>query len=133
MVLELEALHVRDSPVEGSDATWRTAFIVRWSILGGIILLLVLWLVGGHLHARRRVRQGKPPLFYHKVTFEAAQHFLINTRQFLAPSTPQADTALQNQFSFYKIESPGFVPSRIYAGEHFAEAMARIAMSLGAR
>ena len=36
--------------------------------------------------------------------------------QFLAPSPPKPDAAVQNQFSFYKIESPGFVPSRIYQG-----------------
>ena len=104
-----------------SDDRWRaihTARIINWSIAAGIVFFVTLWLVGGYFHARWRVKNGKEPLFYDRGSQEQDCHVLrANNRQFLAPSPPQPDPALSNQFSFYKIPSPGFAPSRLYDGK----------------
>lgn len=44
------------------------AILIKWSVLGGIFLFLVMWITIGHIHARRRLRKGLPLLFYHRVS-----------------------------------------------------------------
>lgn len=39
---------------------------VRYIIVGLLLGLLVLFFLGGHHHAQRRLRQGKQPLRYHR-------------------------------------------------------------------
>jgi hypothetical protein len=58
------ALHnrtnVADSPQKG--------MIIKWSILGGLFLFFMLWFFGGYIHAKRRLKAGKPLLKYHRVS-----------------------------------------------------------------
>lgn len=41
--------------------------IVKWAILGSLFAIFMLWFVGGYIHAKRRLRAGKPLLAYHRV------------------------------------------------------------------
>ncbi|KAI0853339.1 hypothetical protein F5Y00DRAFT_224440 [Daldinia vernicosa] len=43
----------------------RTGVIVKWSLFLGILLLLMLYLVLGRMHARKLIRQGRKPMAYH--------------------------------------------------------------------
>ncbi|OTB19538.1 hypothetical protein K445DRAFT_314425 [Daldinia sp. EC12] len=43
----------------------RTGVIVKWSLFLGILLLLMLYLVLGRMHARKRIRAGMKPMAYH--------------------------------------------------------------------
>ena len=61
---------------------------IRWAVLTGIILLFVVWLVGGYFHAQRRIRNGKRPLAYHVVCRIMARwmdsaHVMSNSSYFL--------------------------------------------------
>ena len=47
------------------------AEIIKWVILAAIVLLFFTYLLGGYLHARRRMRKGLPPLGYHRVCSSA--------------------------------------------------------------
>lgn len=49
-----------DSPQKG--------MIIKWSILGGFFLFFMLWFFGGYIHAKRRLKAGKPLLKYHRVS-----------------------------------------------------------------
>ncbi|KAH6638307.1 hypothetical protein C7974DRAFT_391303 [Boeremia exigua] len=62
--------------------------VIKWSILGSLFALFMLWFIGGYIHARRRMKAGKPLLKYHR--------FLVS-RQDLNRHTPSA----QNNFTFY--------------------------------
>ena len=43
------------------------AVIIKWAVIGGLFAVLLAWIVIGHVHARRRVRKGRPLLAYHRV------------------------------------------------------------------
>ena len=45
----------------------QTAMAVKWSFIGAILLLFVIWFVGGYYHAQRRIKRGLPPMAYHRV------------------------------------------------------------------
>ena len=47
-----------------------TADAIKWAVVGAVILILLLWLVGGYYHAQRRMRRGQAPLAYHRVRTE---------------------------------------------------------------
>jgi len=51
-----------------SMAWWdsNTATIIKYSLLGTLLFVLVLWVVLGSVHARRRVENGREPLRYHR-------------------------------------------------------------------
>jgi hypothetical protein len=40
---------------------------VRWSLFAGLVVLVMLYLILGYLHAKRRIRKGLAPLRYHRV------------------------------------------------------------------
>ncbi|SPO02118.1 uncharacterized protein DNG_04791 [Cephalotrichum gorgonifer] len=42
-----------------------TGYIVKWSIVGGLIFLVALYLLLAYIHAQRRVRKGLRPPRYH--------------------------------------------------------------------
>jgi len=71
-----------------------TAVIVKWSILGAIVLFFLVWFVGGHFHAKRRIKKGLPPLRYHA--------FLVPDRY--RPQRPMP----QNHAYFYRMENNGY-------------------------
>ena len=50
-----------------SLAFLQTAYAIKWAVIAAIVLAVVLYLVGGYFHARRRMSKGLPPLYYHKV------------------------------------------------------------------
>jgi len=54
----------------------QTGEIARYAIVGGIIVLILAWMVGGYYHAQRRLRQGKPPLLYHRWLVPKSQRYL---------------------------------------------------------
>ncbi|MCJ1451925.1 hypothetical protein MMC28_002265 [Mycoblastus sanguinarius] len=43
-----------------------TATAVKWAFVAAILLLFLLWFVGGYYHAQRRLKKGLPPLAYHR-------------------------------------------------------------------
>lgn len=45
-----------------------TGYAVRYTITAVIILLLLLYFVGGYMHAVRRLNKGLAPLAYHRVS-----------------------------------------------------------------
>lgn len=45
----------------------QTGYIVKWSIIAGLILVIGLFLLLSYLHAQRRLRKGLAPLRYHRV------------------------------------------------------------------
>lgn len=50
---------------------WRnvqTGLIVRWVIFLSLLGIVLLYVVVGHLHARRRIKKGLQPLAYHRVS-----------------------------------------------------------------
>ncbi|CEJ88869.1 hypothetical protein VHEMI04893 [[Torrubiella] hemipterigena] len=62
------------------DGFWcsQTGFIVKWCLAGALVLIVLLWTVGGYLHARSRIRKGLPPLAYHRC---------LVGRRYYAPNT----------------------------------------------
>ncbi|KAH8813137.1 chitin synthesis regulation, resistance to congo red-domain-containing protein [Xylogone sp. PMI_703] len=50
------------------DSFWwtKTGQIVRWSIFLGLFALIMAYLLGGYLHAKRRIARGQAPLPYHR-------------------------------------------------------------------
>ena len=56
---------------DGTDDSWwwsTTAYAIKWAIVGSIFLLFILFVVGGYLHARRRMKKGLAPRRYHRVS-----------------------------------------------------------------
>ncbi|KAM3456974.1 hypothetical protein MY3296_001344 [Beauveria thailandica] len=49
----------------------KTGYAVRWSLFGIIVLIALLWVVGGYFHAKHRMKKGLPLKSYHSVC-----HFL---------------------------------------------------------
>ncbi|KAI4241044.1 MAG: hypothetical protein L6R40_004792 [Gallowayella cf. fulva] len=73
------------------DRSWwysDTAEGIKWAVLAAIILAVFLFLLGGYIHAKRRVRRGQAPLRYH--------------RWLLPRSQRQYPPSRQTQFSFYQ-------------------------------
>ncbi|ETS81789.1 hypothetical protein PFICI_06791 [Pestalotiopsis fici W106-1] len=51
----------------------RTGIIVKWSIFLAIVVVFMLWLVLGYMHAKRRMRKGLKPLGYHRCLVSRAE------------------------------------------------------------
>jgi hypothetical protein len=45
----------------------KTGQIVKWSLFLGLVLFISLYLTIGFLHAKKRIRENRPPLAYHRV------------------------------------------------------------------
>jgi type IV secretory pathway VirB10-like protein len=45
----------------------KTGQIVKWSLFLGLILFIALYITIGFLHAKKRIRENRPPLAYHRV------------------------------------------------------------------
>lgn len=54
--------------VDDDEYWWYTseANAVKWSIVAAIFLIAFVWFIGGYYHAQSRMRNGMPPLAYHK-------------------------------------------------------------------
>ncbi|KAK1837172.1 hypothetical protein QBC39DRAFT_4735 [Podospora conica] len=44
----------------------KTGQIVKWSLFLGLIVFICLYLIIGFLHAKKRIRENRPPLAYHR-------------------------------------------------------------------
>ncbi|KAK2593200.1 ERAD-associated protein [Conoideocrella luteorostrata] len=76
------------------DSWWhsKTGIIVRWVIFLVIFALIMGYVIGGYLHAKRRIRKGLPPMAYHRC--------LVSRRSY-APSTYQQQQWPQNGGGYY--------------------------------
>jgi hypothetical protein len=45
----------------------QTGIIVKWAILASFFFFFLAWFLGGYIHAKARLRKGKPLLAYHRV------------------------------------------------------------------
>jgi len=92
---------------EQSDIAIQTGEISRYAIVGGIIVLILAWMVGGYYHAQRRLRQGKPPLLYHRWLVPKSQRYLSQ----VAPSHtyPQYSAPPARQYGHGNILDQGAV------------------------
>ncbi|KAL6711958.1 hypothetical protein ACN47E_003001 [Coniothyrium glycines] len=79
------------------DGFWYSdqGIIVKWVILASLFALFMGWFVGGYIHAKRRLRAGKPLLAYHRflISYSERRHY------------GQAGPA-QNHFTFYQSQNP---------------------------
>jgi hypothetical protein len=48
--------------------------IIKWAILGSLFAFFMLWFIGGYIHAKRRLKAGKPLLAYHRVRLLYSPH-----------------------------------------------------------
>ncbi|KAF2442437.1 hypothetical protein P171DRAFT_433930 [Karstenula rhodostoma CBS 690.94] len=72
------------------DGFWYsdTGIIVKWAILASFFLFFFAWFLGGYLHAKARLRKGKPLLAYHRwlVSYQDRKRY---------------GQTMQNQYSYY--------------------------------
>ncbi|KAL1657183.1 hypothetical protein SLS61_000225 [Didymella pomorum] len=69
--------------------------IIKWAILGSLFAFFMLWFIGGYIHAKRRLKAGKPLLGYHR--------FLVSWQE--RKRYGQANIP-QNHFTFYNPQNP---------------------------
>ncbi|CAF9933159.1 MAG: hypothetical protein GOMPHAMPRED_007162 [Gomphillus americanus] len=69
------------------------AVIIKWAVIGGLFAVLLAWIVIGHVHARRRVRKGRPLLAYHR--------YLISSS---AVPSPYA----ANSYTLQRVDDPNY-------------------------
>ncbi|KAJ4987414.1 ubiquitin-protein ligase Sel1 [Stagonosporopsis vannaccii] len=67
--------------------------IIKWSILGAMFALFMAWFIGGYIHAKRRLKAGKPLLAYHR--------FLVSWQE-----RKRYGQTPQNHFTFYATQNP---------------------------
>ena len=61
--------------------------IIKWAILGSFFLFFMLWFFGGYIHAKRRLKAGKPLLKYHRVSpLPLPYHLHLSNMQFCSSS-----------------------------------------------
>ncbi|MCJ1407890.1 hypothetical protein MMC19_001961 [Ptychographa xylographoides] len=85
----------RDILVADTPQEYYRNLAIRWAVFGAIVLL-ILSLILAYSHAQRRMRQGLPLKAYHKWMIPQSQRKRLNP------------AALQNQFSFYRANTPGY-------------------------
>lgn len=59
-----------DNDDDDDNGMWgysTTGVAIKWAVVGAILVLLVLWLVLGRMHAQRRLRRGQRPMVYHRL------------------------------------------------------------------
>lgn len=44
----------------------REGYIVKWSIFLGLVGIIAIYIIGGYIHAKRRLKKGLLPLGYHR-------------------------------------------------------------------
>ncbi|KAG5977401.1 hypothetical protein E4U55_006844 [Claviceps digitariae] len=75
----------------------QTGIIVRWVVFFVILALILLYILGGTLHARRRMRKGLEPLAYHRC---------LVRRRFRAPPPNQQQWPVNQQQAGYYNQQP---------------------------
>ncbi|KAI1334110.1 hypothetical protein F5Y15DRAFT_421165 [Xylariaceae sp. FL0016] len=43
----------------------KTGYIIKWVLFLSFILIMAVWIVGGRIHAKKRLRKGLKPMGYH--------------------------------------------------------------------
>ncbi|OAP63586.1 hypothetical protein AYL99_02813 [Fonsecaea erecta] len=71
-----------------------TADAIKWAVVAAILLAFSFYFLAGHLHAKRRMQKGLPPLPYHR--------WLVSRRQKVA--FLQQHPQYANQFAFYRAQ-----------------------------
>ncbi|OAL37477.1 hypothetical protein AYO20_03326 [Fonsecaea nubica] len=82
---------------DADDGYWwysSTAEAIKWAAVAAIVLAFSLYFLAGHMHARRRMQKGLPPLAYHR--------WLVSRRQKVAFLQQHPEYA--NQFAFYRAQ-----------------------------
>ncbi|EXJ74124.1 uncharacterized protein A1O5_02418 [Cladophialophora psammophila CBS 110553] len=82
-----------------------TADAIKWAVVAAILLAFSLYFLAGHLHARRRMQKGLPPLAYHR--------WLVSRRQKAA--FLQQHPQYANQFAFYRAQQERVGPYGSYS------------------
>lgn len=79
------------------DSFWYTdkGIIIKWVILAVFFAVFFGWFVGGYIHAKKRLRAGKPLLGYHRFLVSYAER-----RRYGQAGPPQ------NHFTFYQTQNP---------------------------
>ncbi|KAL8632361.1 hypothetical protein Q9189_001933 [Teloschistes chrysophthalmus] len=65
-----------DTTIVDDDGNWwysGTAEAIKWAIVAGIFFAVLLFFIGGYIHAKRRVRKGQQPLAYHRWLLRRSQ------------------------------------------------------------
>ncbi|KAL8774846.1 MAG: hypothetical protein Q9209_000785 [Squamulea sp. 1 TL-2023] len=73
---------VYDDDYHGSWWYSDTAEAIKWAVVAAIFFGIFLFLAGGYVHARRRVRRGQAPLRYHRWLLPRSQRRNVPSRSF---------------------------------------------------
>jgi len=60
---------ITQDPSNSNNGWWwysGTAVAIKWSIIGAILVLFLVFFLGAYYHAQRRMKKGLPPLAYHR-------------------------------------------------------------------
>ncbi|KUI57099.1 hypothetical protein VP1G_04405 [Cytospora mali] len=92
--------------VENDVPFWYTkdGYIVKWVVFLTLLVTFTAWVTIGHIHARRRLRKGLPPLAYHRWLVPRAALARVDPRYAYPPPPPGNNTnyyyrpGYQNQY-----------------------------------
>jgi len=60
---------VNDTYMDANTRKWfmsQSQFALKWSLVAGLLLLLLIGIFLSYLHAQKRIKAGKKPLLYHR-------------------------------------------------------------------
>ncbi|KAL8687607.1 MAG: hypothetical protein Q9218_006267 [Villophora microphyllina] len=65
---------------DGSGSGWYsdTGEAIKWAIVAAIFFAIMLYFIGGYVHAKRRARKGQQPLAYHRPSAEPIRNERIS-------------------------------------------------------
>lgn len=66
----------------------QTGVIVKWSLFLAFLVLITAWMVGGRIHAKRRMKKGLKPMGYHAVCLNSLSPFFPLTNRRRSGSSP---------------------------------------------
>lgn len=75
---------------DDDDVNWwysDTATTVKWVAFSAIVLLFMIWIIGGHWHAKRRIEKGLRPLAYHRCFVSRRMMARVDPRYACPPQT----------------------------------------------
>ncbi|RMZ78085.1 hypothetical protein DV737_g4004, partial [Chaetothyriales sp. CBS 132003] len=108
------------SGFDNANDWWQlqTAIMVKWAIIGALFVGLLALVLGGYLHARRRMQKGKPPLSYHKLMAFYAAHPNLAESQAYFQRHPRLQSAFVPHYGPGHAASAeaGLYPMASYAG-----------------
>lgn len=60
-------VYTENDPDYDGDSWWYsdTAYVAKWAVLGGIFFIFFVLIIGGHFHAKSRMRKGLRKLHHH--------------------------------------------------------------------